>query len=166
MAIWFTQDVGREIHVIDYLEGSGEGFEYYYDRLQDLGYRYTEHNAPHDISVRELGTGVSRWEAAKKVGINFERIPRVNDKMDSINAARRFLGICWFDEVRCSDGLVRLENYRKKWNEHAQCYDNKPLHDENSNGADAFQTLAMGHNFRVSSGAVITIQQQSARGWT
>jgi len=90
----------------------------------------------------------------------------VNDKMDSINAARRFLGICWFDEVRCSDGLVRLENYRKKWNEHAQCYDNKPLHDENSNGADAFQTLAMGHNFRVSSGAVITIQQQSARGWT
>jgi len=166
MAIWFTQDIGREIHVIDYLEGSGEGFEYYLDQLNALGYRYVEHNAPHDIAVRELGTGVSRWEAARALGLNFERIPRVNAKIDSINAARRFLGICWFDEVRCSKGLVRLENYRKKWNEHTNSYENRPLHDDNSNGADAFQTLAMGHNFRVSSGAVITIQQQNSTGWT
>jgi hypothetical protein len=33
MAIWFTQDVGREIHVIRYYENSGEGFEFYRDLL-------------------------------------------------------------------------------------------------------------------------------------
>lgn len=168
MAIWFTQDVGREIHVIDYLEDSGEGFEYYARALKDKEYLYGRHVAPHDIAVRELGTGVSRWEAAKKVGLPFDRVPRVRDKMDSINAARNIFGICYFDELKCEEGLKRLENYRKEWNEHLQTYKNTPLHDENSNGADAFQTLAMGHNFQAGAQAkqAFQVKQRSSRGWT
>ena len=171
MSIWFSQNVGREIHLTHYYENSGEQFEFYANELEKIrakhGFIWGTHNAPHDINVRELGgTGVDRWDSALKVGIKFNRIHRTPRKIDSINAARRILPICWFDEVRCSQGIIRLENYRKDWNEHLQSYRDTPLRDPNSHGADAFQTLAMGHNFHVSSGAVITIQQQSARGWT
>ncbi|PIE39739.1 MAG: hypothetical protein CSA51_04490 [Gammaproteobacteria bacterium] len=134
--------------------------------LKERGYVYGQHHAPHDISVRELGTGVSRWESARKIGINFARIPRVKNKIDSINAARRILDVCWFDEERCSLGIDRLEAYRKEWNEHLQTYKPTPLHDENSNGADAFQTLAMGHKFHQAPGAKRTIKRVSAGGWT
>jgi hypothetical protein len=166
MAIWFTQDVGRELHVIDYYENTGEGFPFYATVLKEMGYHYTTHNAPHDIAVRELGTGKSRWEQANEIGLYFKRIPRIKSKIDSINAARQLFPICWFDEVKCSQGIERLEGYRKEWNEHLQTYRTTPLHDENSNGADAFQTLAMGHQFRVGQGAAVTVQKQSADGWT
>jgi len=167
MAIWFTQDIGREIHVIDYYENSGEGFEHYWELMQKKKYLYGRHFAPHDISVRELGAGgKSRWESAAKIGLHFQRVPRIKAKMDSINAARRFLAICWFDEVKCSKGITRLEGYRKEWNENLQTYRDSPLHDINSNGADAYQTLAMGHGFHVAMGAAIKIKKQSAAGWT
>jgi len=151
MGIWFTQTVGREIHILDYLEDSGEGFPYYKSLLEEKQkerkWLYGRHVAPHDISVQELGTGKSRWQAAADLGMRFEHIPRVSDKMNSIEAARKLLSICWFDEEKCDLGIQRLENYRKQWDEHLGVWKKAPLHDENSNGADAFQTLAMGHDF-------------------
>ena len=170
MAIWFTQDVGREIHIINYLEGSGEGFEYYKDEMENgqcKDYVYGRHHAPHDISVREIGAkGRSRWESASKIGLNFIRVPRVKNKMTSIDAARRFLNICWFDKENCSKGIARLEGYRKAWNDKLQTYHSTPLHDDNSNGADAYQTLAMGHDFRVCMGAAVNVQSTDPGGWT
>lgn len=173
MVIWFTQTVGREIHLVDYYENSGEQFTFYAEVLREKQREngmitYSSHNAPHDIGVRELGgTGANRWESALKVGIRFNRIPRIKAKMDSINAARNLFPLCWFDEERCSVGIQRLENYRKKWNEHGRCYEEKPLHDENSNGADAFQTLAMGHSLNTGVNTVgMTVQKTDSRGWT
>jgi len=168
MAIWFTQDVGREVHVINYLEGSGEGFEFYKAELDKLGYSFGMHTAPHDIKVREIGPGISRWASAKAIGISFNLVPRPASKIDSVNAARRFMNICWFDEENCEKGLTRLENYRKKWNEHTESFMDTPLHDINSNGADAFQTLSAGHHFKPSMGAVIHVEQANInqRGWT
>jgi hypothetical protein len=167
MAIWFTQNIGREVHVINYMEGSGEGFDFYKDEFDKLPYSFGRHYGPHDLSVRELGNkGKSRWTAAKEIGLNFTLVPRIKRKMDSINAARRFLAICWFDEGKCTKGLKRLENYRKEWNAHTETYKDHPLHDINSNGADAFQTLAMGHHFNPSMGAAVTIRKQKSDGWT
>ena len=86
--------------------------------------------------------------------------------MDAINAARRFLGICWFDEEKCGQGIERMEAYRKKWNENLGVYEDKPLHDINSNGADAFQTLATGHDFQVAPGGKVVVQSVGSWGWT
>lgn len=151
MAIWFSQTVGREIHLVDYLEDSGEGFSYYAALLEEKRkarkFMYGRMVAPHDIGVRELGTGKSRWAAAANLGIRFTHLPRIPSKMDSIEAARKILSVCWFDEEMCDKGIARLENYRKQWDDHLGAWKNEPLHDENSNGADAFQTLAMGHDF-------------------
>lgn len=167
MAIWFTQDVGREVHVINYMEDSGEGFDYYKDEMEKLGYSYGRHAGPHDLSVREMGNKAkSRYQSAKEIGLYFDLIPRVKRKIDSVNAARRFLSICWFDEENCTKGLSRLEAYRKEWNSHTESWKDHPLHDINSNGADAFQTLAMGHDFKPAFGASIQVQKTSPGGWT
>jgi hypothetical protein len=166
-AIWFTQDIGREVHVIDYMEGSGEGFDFYKDEFTKTGYSFGRHYGPHDLSVREIGNKAkSRYQAAKEIGLHFTLIPRINVKIDSVNAARRFLSICWFDETKCVKGLSRLENYRKKWNIHNESWDNNPMHDINSNGADAFQTLGMGHDFKPAMGTIVNVTKTSSDGWT
>ena len=145
-AIWFTQDIGHELHILDFHEQSGEGFEFYAQVLRDKGYRYRSHYAPHDIKVREF-SGKSRWEQALAAGIRFEIIPRVQNKQDSVQAVRSLLPHCFFDESRCAEGLKHLESYRREWDDVHGIWKNKPYHDVHSNAADAFQQLAMGHVF-------------------
>ena len=132
-AIWFSQDVGREIHLIDYYEASGEGLAHYRDVLDRLkrerGYHYDTHYGPHDLAVRELGTGKSRIETAFEMGLRFEAVPRVEHKADAIQAARNLLTQVWIDETRCARGLVCLESYRKEWDDKLQVFREKPLHD-------------------------------------
>lgn len=143
MSIWFVQLIGREIRVIDYYENSGEGLSHYAGVLTARGYSYGKHCAPHDIEVRELTTGVSRRETAKKLGINFETVKRPTKKEDGIDAIRNILSRCWFDEEKCKRGIGALKGYQKKWNEKLMVYSNEPVHDWTSHATDAFQTLAL-----------------------
>lgn len=147
MCVWFTQTVGGWIHVIDYYENSGRGMKHYVDVLrEEKSYSYGRHYGPHDLEVRELmGDGRSRVQKAKEFGIHFQVVPRVPDKQDAIDAARDALPVCIFDEEKCVEGLTRLRNYRREWDQKLGRYKNNPLHDVNSNGADAFMTMATGH---------------------
>ncbi len=146
-AIWFVQQVGREWHVIDYYENSGEGLDHYIRKLQEYrderNYTYGTHIGPHDLMVREWGNdGKTRLETALSKGIRFEVAPRMS-VVEGIEAVRNFLPQLWFDESRCSLGLARLQNYRKQWDDKANIWRDKPLHDDNSNGADAFRYFAV-----------------------
>lgn len=141
-AIWFTQRVAREVRVIDYLEASGEGLPYYARQLRDRGYYYGRHIGPHDISVRELGTGKSRLETAQGLGIDFDTAPRL-EIADGIEAVRSLLGRCWFDAEKCALGIKALRSYRKDWDENLGTWKNKPRHDGSSHAADAFRTGAV-----------------------
>lgn len=161
-AIWFLQDVGREIHVIDYFESEGEGLEFYKDMLdrkqRELGYRYGKHVGPHDLSVRELGTGTTRLETARKLGLHFFVCPKPGSKADAIETARNFFSRCWFDREKCADGLVHLELYCKEWDKKRLVYKDRPKHDEHSHGADAWLTAAVGHTASVGTRRVMTTQ--------
>jgi len=142
-AIWFTQRVGMQVRVVDYVEASGEGLPYYAKLLQDKKYYYGSHNGPHDLAVRELGSGSSRLETAKKLGISFRIVPNLPIE-DGIQASRILIDRCWFDAVKCKQGLDALRNYRKFWDEQSKSYRNRPLHDWSSHGADAFRYMAVG----------------------
>jgi hypothetical protein len=137
-AIWFAQRVGREVRLIDYLEASGEGLPYYAKELNAKPYVYGRHIAPHDIEVRELGSGVSRRETAAKLGIRFDVAPSQSLE-DGIEAVRAMLPRCWFDEAKCARGIEALSQYRREWNEKTRDFKNAPLHDWTSHGADAFR---------------------------
>jgi phage terminase large subunit len=141
-AIWFFQQVGREIRVIDYLEAAGHGLDYYARELDKRGYLYGTHYAPHDIQVRELGTGKSRLEIAKGLGITFKPLPNL-PVADGVSAARLTLNRMWFDKIRCAAGIDALRQYREKRDE-KRGINLGPLHDWTSHAADSFRYLCVG----------------------
>lgn len=142
-AIWFAQQVGSELRLIDYHEASGEGLHYYAGVLSNKGYTYGRHLAPHDAAVRELGTGKSRVEIAQSLGIRFEVLPQ-SKLEDGINAARMTFPRCYFDETKCRAGLEALQNYRWDFNQRLDEFKPTPVHDVWSHGADAFRYLCLG----------------------
>ena len=95
--IWFYQIYGMEVRVIDYYEASGEGLPHYAKVLEKKPYSYGMHYAPHDIEVRELSSGKSRFEAARSLGIKFQ-VGKQFPIEEGIEAVRNLIPRCWFDE--------------------------------------------------------------------
>ncbi len=147
-AIWFTQTHLNQVRVFDYLEATGEGLPYYARELNRKGYQYAAHHAPHDIGVRELGSGRSRLETARELGIHFNVLPKLRIE-DGIDAARAIFNRCWFDAVKCERGLEALAQYHKEFDDKRDEYKNRPYHDWSSHAADAFRYLAIGHRDAV-----------------
>jgi hypothetical protein len=143
-AIWFAQVFrGGAVNVIDYYESSGVGLDHYADVLNRKDYTYGDHLAPHDIEVRELGSGKSRWETAYSLGLRFRVIPKMK-VADGINAARMLIPKCYFDRDKCGEGLEMLRQYRQEWDEKRKMFRDHPRHDYTSHAADAFRYLAVG----------------------
>ena len=142
-AIWFCQQHGPEIRLIDYYESSGVGLDHYARVLQEKRYVYGDHILPRDAQVRELGTGRSRIETLASLGIP-ARPGRAFAVEDGINAVRLMLPRCWFDRTRCARGLDALRQYRRDFDEKLQSFRARPVHDWASHAADAFRYLAVG----------------------
>lgn len=139
--IWFWQQLGREIRVIDYYEASGYGLDHYARVLDGKGYLYGKHWAPHDIAVRELGSGKSRLETAQLLGISFDVAPNIPIK-DGIDATRMTIPRMWIDAKRCASGLDALRQYREKTDD-KRGIAMGPLHDWTSHAADGFRYLCV-----------------------
>ncbi len=142
-AIWWAQVVGREIHVIDYYEASGQALDHYVQVIKSKPYVYSDHLLPHDVAAHELGTGKTRQDVLQQLGIQPSIIKRHSIE-DGINAVRLALTRCWFDKERCERGIDCLRLYRAERDEKLGVFKMKPVHDWASNGADAFRYLIMG----------------------
>lgn len=148
-SVWFSQSLfSGEVRLIDYYEAKGHGLAHYKQMLNDKaerhGYAYGEHWAPHDIEVRELGSGHSRLETARTLGLNFQVTPKTSLD-DGVHAARMLLPMCWFDVEKTRQGTEALQNYRWDINVRIHEFTNRPVHDWSSHGADAFRGLAVRH---------------------
>jgi len=144
-AIWFAQFHGPEVRIIDYYESSGVGLEHYARVLQDKGYVYGEHILPHDVRVKELGTGKSRLETLESLGVRPVTIAPQLMVDDGIQAVRSMLKNCWFDAERCDRGIDALRQYHREYDDNGKVWRSKPAHDWASHGSDAFRYLAVGY---------------------
>lgn len=147
-AIWFTQEVGREVHVIDYYENSGigVGVDHYIRELKSRPYIWGTHNGPHDLFQHSFAaSGKSAFEVAKNLGFDFEPDVVKMTVLDGINAARNFMQRCWFDRVKTKRGRDALASYHYAWDVRRKVFDDKPFHDWSSHASDAFRYLAVGH---------------------
>jgi len=144
-AIVFAQPHPTQPRIIDYYECAGEGLAHYAKKLSDRGYVYGDHIAPHDIEVRELGSGRSRKETAAALGIHF-RVAANLPVSDGIEAVRNFLPRCWIDTKKCADLIDSLRCYRAEVNPRTDELLPHPLHDWSEHGASAFRYLAIGMN--------------------
>ncbi len=141
-AIWFVQMTNNEARCIDYYESSGEALGHYVNKLQSKPYTYGRHTLPHDAEVRELGSGRSRVEILQSLGVKGD-ICKPMKLDDGIEAARLFLKRCWFDQVKCKQGIEALQNYRREENTRTGELRSEPVHDWASHGADAFRYAAI-----------------------
>lgn len=166
--IIFRQIIGMQNRIIDYVEDSGEGLAWYVKQLKERPYLYERHDLPHDVKVRELGTGIKRQDKLIELGlvnINVVHRPRdIDAVLDGIEACRTLLSTCWIDESKCAKLIDCLENYTKEWDEKAGAFRRSPLHNWASHGADALRTgavAAKSESFFKSSG----IDRNARRDW-
>ena len=137
-SIWYAQELAGEIRFIDYDEYTGMGLPDIIKEMEAKGYKYREHIAPHDIKVRELGSGTSRLETARTLGINYSIAPKLPIQ-DGINAVRTAIPRMFFDKIKCKLGLEALRQYRTEYNDLRGVFSNAPLHDWCSHAADAMR---------------------------
>ena len=52
----------------------------------------------------------------------------------------------WIDESKCAKLIMRLDNYRRRWDRVNAMWMNEHVHDEASHGADAFRTFCIAIN--------------------
>lgn len=107
-------------------------------------YKYAaRHFGPHDIVARDVATGVTRKDVAKKYGVKFRAVPKAN-VLEGINLVRRMLLTCVFDGIKCSGGIRALKDYCKEWDEKRRIYSDKPCHDASSHYSDGFRYMCQG----------------------
>lgn len=143
--IWLHQRIGPENRFIGYYEASGEDFIHYTTYLQGLGLPFGRHYLPHEADHKRMGETPDTNRSLKEMlenlmpGQRFEVVPRITNLTAGIQATRNVFSSCWFDEGKCSQGLKRLGNYRKKWDKTRGCWSDQHEHDDNSHGSDAFR---------------------------
>ena len=141
-SIGFYQRVSTEMRMIDYYESSDKGLPHYIAKLQNKGYVYGKHFAPHDIKVRELSSGKSRLEIARGLGIEFEIVPNL-PVSDGINAGRLIWNKLWVDKDKCQLWLDYISQYRREWDDKKGMFKDNPLHDFTSHAADVHRYMAI-----------------------
>lgn len=163
-SIIFFSLSGKEIHIIDYIEGSGWSLKDYIQKLKQKDYIYGVHLAPHDIRNHEYSTGVARIDTAAKLGISFTMVPNISFA-DGLDAVRNLFSRLYFnnsDAVLCL--VHHLENYSQKWDRQLGAWSGRPEHDKHSHAADALRYLAVGLNNCLDEGQNLT-QEQADNLW-
>ena len=95
-------------------ENSKEGLEHYASIISNKPYSYSKHIAPHDIAVREFGSGITRLEKAAQLGVEFTVAPNLS-VVDGIEAVRSAFSKVWIDDRNCAPLIKALENYRQEF---------------------------------------------------
>lgn len=141
-SIIFFQTIGQTIRIIDYYENAKQGLEHYVGIISSKPYIYGKHIAPHDIKVKEWGSGMTRLEKAHQLGISFMIAPDLTI-IDGIEAVRSTLNKMWFDENNCEALIRAIENYRQEYDSKRKVYKTLPLHNVYSHAADALRYLCI-----------------------
>lgn len=145
MALWFGQQVGKEIHWLEYYENSGFGLDHYVDYIKTRSFPVHLHLLPHDAEARELQTGKTRMDFLRGRGLDCRVVARHNVD-EGISAVRMKFPQMWFNSTGegMDRGLDCLRMYRAEYDDKNLTLKTRPLHDWASHGADAFRCGVMG----------------------
>jgi phage terminase large subunit len=144
-AIWIAQFVGREVRVLDYIEGIGQPIGYYVHEMRHRGWKEAIICTPHDGVATNNVTGkryVDHWADA-----GFEcATPMKNSGAGAatmrIEAVRRILPRCWFNESTTETGRDALGYYHERKDD-IRNVGLGPDHDWSSHCAESFGYMAI-----------------------
>lgn len=158
MAVVFSQSLrSGEVRIIDYYEAEGEALPHFVKVLASKGYTYGKHYPPHDATIKELGSGKSRVEVARDLGLRFEWPDPNPGVLAGIDAVRLMLPKCWFDAEKTSRLIECLRQYRKTYNTRLDTYTGVPVHNWASHGADAVRGLAVRHKTPIEKKRAVSV---------
>lgn len=141
-SIWFYQLIQGEVRIIDFYETARTPLAAIVENLRDKPYTYGFTYLPHDSTHDSLQTGKTILEDLWNAGFDVRRVPKLR-VANGINAVRKILPLCWFDQDNTFYGLEKLKLYSKTWSQQMSMFTEQPRHDENSHAADAFRMLAV-----------------------
>jgi hypothetical protein len=144
-SIWWFVKVGAQIFILDHYSSSGVGLEHYAGEIEarerQHGWRSGIDYVPFDARVKEWGSGKTRVETMRSLGLKPQLIPHAAIA-DGINAVRQTLPLCVF-HPRTEPGINALEQYRREWDDDKKVYRSSALHNWASNPADSFRYLSL-----------------------
>ncbi len=157
-SIWWYQNIGNEVHVLDHYAESGGTIEDFREGKWEPGslikeifkrpFRYGIHHLPHDARAKTLASDGKSivQKLGKYLGMqSLQIVPQLSVE-DGIQAVRSTLPRCWFDH-KCNkdstDGVEALRQYQREYDEDKKAFRKIPRHDWTSHPADAFRMLAV-----------------------
>ncbi len=142
MSIGFFQRFNGKLYLIDYYENTGLGFRHYAKVVKDKPYVYGKHFAPHDVRKREIATGKSIQDSARKLGIDFEVVPSLSLK-DGLDLCRALWSRLYINSKLCDIFLDLIGLYRYEYDEIRRINTRTPIHDFTSHAADMLRYAAV-----------------------
>lgn len=163
-SIWWWQQQGGQILILDHYAASGVGVEHYAEIIESKakqhGWKHGVDYVPHDAKIKEWGSGKTRVETMKVLGLNPLLVPMATFQ-DGINAVRRTLPLCVF-HPRCEEtGIAALEQYRREWDDEKKAFRQSDVHDWTAHPAAAFRYLSLA--WRVAERREVAMPKQE--GW-
>jgi len=138
------------VKIIGEYANNGHGLEHYKDVFLALTakFRWVHGSTyvPHDIKVRELISGKTRWTALKELGFKPILVNK-HSVQDGIEVTRQFLKTVEIEDS-CDMIIGCIQNYRKKYDAKYDVYLDSPVHDEHSHPADMIRYMAMGIKYK------------------
>jgi hypothetical protein len=144
-AIIFFQVFNNEIRIIGEYLMNGEGLEHYINYIKGLNYNISSEWYPHDVNVKELGSGKTRLSILRGLGVRPKIVPKSGTKgsvATGIELVRNMIPKLYIDK-RCEHVQKAMLNYAKEFDEKRGVFRDIPKHDQYSHMADALRYLAM-----------------------
>jgi hypothetical protein len=117
--MWVVQWAGQEIRVVDYYESVGQVLAFHVNWLRSRKYTHAVIYLPHDGAHTNGVTGQTYAHHLYEAGFNVEVIGNQGKGAASIRveAVRRILSRCWFNEATTEAGRTALSHYHEKQDE-------------------------------------------------
>ncbi len=141
-SIWWFQVISGRVFILDCYTASGVGVEHYAEICHAKSWQRGNDYVPHDAKVKEWGTGRTRTETMRSLGLNPVLVPMAT-KLDGVQAVRSTLPKCVFHTRTEPVGMSALEQYRREWDDEKKTFKASEVHDWTSHLADAFRYLAL-----------------------
>jgi phage terminase large subunit len=146
-ALVWAQPIQGALRLIDYEEHSGLGLPDYVrlivEKGRAQGFTYAQHIAPFDLGTVEFGSGISRLETARSLGMEFDLAPKLS-LAEGLDALRRAFPRFYIHRGPCERLLESLSAYHRVWRQDLKMFSDAPQHDWSSHGVDCLRYLVVG----------------------
>lgn len=137
----YAQIYKDEVRIVDEYWNTGEGLEFYVNKMKESGYNITNVVCPHDIKVTELSTNKTRLARLRELGVdNITVLPKLPIE-DGIERVRSQMKNLYFD-TKCTYMQDCMKNYSKEWDVRYEVWKPTPAKNNWCHGADTMRYLS------------------------